>query len=209
MFHPRRLLLIARLPHKVCVTHLLQRDPNAALALCVPLISAARPPRVGVFLSRTPPFPSPPLPWCAPHEHSSRLASQLLVCMDELARWRSAGLGGAPAAGARAAAGAAGSSNGGGGDERGRTPTLAAGTLAGRQLGGGGSANVMVLAATNAPEAVDAAFLRPGRFDEVRRGGGHGRGRAREGLPEARYSWCGRWPSFALAVCAHVSGPHE
>ncbi|CAN0347644.1 unnamed protein product, partial [Hapterophycus canaliculatus] len=28
-----------------------------------------------------------------------------------------------------------------------------------------GSATVMVLAATNAPEAVDAAFLRPGRFD--------------------------------------------
>lgn len=32
-------------------------------------------------------------------------------------------------------------------------------------------ANVMVLAATNAPDAVDAAFLRPGRFDEVREDG--------------------------------------
>jgi ATPase family associated with various cellular activities (AAA) len=48
----------------------------------------------------------------------SKLASQLLLCMDELGRWRAA--------------------------------------AAGR--------NVVVLAATNSPEAIDTAFLRPGRY---------------------------------------------
>ena len=54
----------------------------------------------------------------------AQLASQLMVCMDDLARAREVDVGGV-------------------------------------------GANVMVLAATNAPQAVDPAFLRPGRFDEV------------------------------------------
>ncbi|CAM9512107.1 unnamed protein product [Discosporangium mesarthrocarpum] len=84
----------------------------------------------------------------------SRLASQLLVCLDELGRWRTARL--------LSRAGGSSSSGGVGGGRR-EQGFVCAGE--GEVLRDGG--NVMVLAATNAPEAVDPAFLRPGRFDEV------------------------------------------
>lgn len=57
---------------------------------------------------------------------SSKLASQLLLCMDELTRWHNA-----------------------------------------ERDAGGGTRRVVVLAATNVPQAVDRAFLRPGRFDKI------------------------------------------
>ncbi|CAN0339737.1 unnamed protein product, partial [Ectocarpus sp. 12 AP-2014] len=84
----------------------------------------------------------------------SRLASQLLVCMDELARWRAA---------ARRSVADIADGKDSAGDNDGPAPAA----QGGEGRGVGGSANVMVLAATNAPEAVDAAFLRPGRFDEI------------------------------------------
>lgn len=107
----------------------------------------------------------------------SRLASQLLVCMDELARWRAAGLGAGSIGGGREqysnlargdGIGEGDATDGGGeppaafreGEGKRSTPP--------ERVAVGGGANVMVLAATNAPEAVDAAFLRPGRFDEVK-----------------------------------------
>ena len=54
------------------------------------------------------------------------------------------------------------------GDNRGGPPSALSGEGSGSGVGARTwEANVMVLAATNAPEAVDTAFLRPGRFDEV------------------------------------------
>lgn len=73
--------------------------------------------------------------------------------MDDLARWRSVGFG----------------EDGELHEEKAFADGEGAGTGSyGQGTGGAASTtNVMVLAATNAPEAVDAAFLRPGRFDEV------------------------------------------
>ncbi|CAM9442051.1 unnamed protein product [Pylaiella littoralis] len=91
----------------------------------------------------------------------SRLASQLLVCMDELARWRAAGLRVPDATRERSRQGV---DNDDDEDGRASTPLSAESS---RVTQSGRISNVMVLAATNAPEAVDTAFLRPGRFDEI------------------------------------------
>ena len=111
---------------------------------------------------------------------SSRLASQLLVCMDELARWRAAGLRGsgrqknvqrrAVDSGLGGLPGCVGGSDGSAEATPPATTTAEKEGSAAREAVQSASANVMVLAATNAPGAVDAAFLRPGRFDEVRGG---------------------------------------
>ncbi|CAM9333019.1 unnamed protein product [Laminaria digitata] len=111
----------------------------------------------------------------------SHLASQLLVCMDELARWRAAGLrgSGGPENGQQRddASNLDGVSRRiDGSDDRSAEaavpPAMTTAEQKKESFASTGavqsaSANVMVLAATNAPGAVDAAFLRPGRFDEI------------------------------------------
>lgn len=112
----------------------------------------------------------------------SRLASQLLVCMDELVRWRAAGAGNPADFGRKeqddetipSASSARNRDVGNdGNDQDDNNASSCLGMEGGNDFSRGalrsGGANVMVLAATNAPDAVDAAFLRPGRFDEVRR----------------------------------------
>ena len=97
--------------------------------------------------------------------------------MDELARWRAAGLHGLGAESRERKddegnlGDPQGSVNGNDGSAE-AAPSMTAEKKGSAPIGGAvqsASANVMVLAATNAPEAVDAAFLRPGRFDEVKR----------------------------------------
>lgn len=119
------------------------------------------PPRPAPAPSR--PRPTPPARRLLAPTTSSRLASQLLVCMDELARWRAAGL-------RVAAAATTTTGNTVESAQDGHASPSSAAESTGQSAGSSSSsssANVMVLAATNAPEAVDAAFLRPGRFDEV------------------------------------------
>ncbi|CAM9321569.1 unnamed protein product, partial [Phaeothamnion confervicola] len=88
----------------------------------------------------------------------ANLTSQLMSCMDDLERWRRFGFGDGEG-------GVGGGSSGG--DGRGGVD----GSRGVARGGGGGSAgarpNVVVLAATNMPQAVDGAFLRPGRFDKA------------------------------------------
>lgn len=91
--------------------------------------------------------------------------------MDELARWRAAAL------------------RSGGRSQDNPDRSSEASTESVAESGG---ANVMVLGATNAPEAVDTAFLRPGRFDEVRGmrdGLWEGGGRVRKGASPAPMSF--------------------
>ena len=112
--------------------------------------------------------------------------------MDELARWRAAGLraSAGPASGKRrddannlggrpgcvdgneasAEAAAPATTTAENKSSAARATTAENKSSAARAAVQSTSANVMVLAATNAPGAVDAAFLRPGRFDEVRGG---------------------------------------
>lgn len=100
--------------------------------------------------------------------------------MDELARWRAAGLRGSerPESVQRrdvdgSLGGLPGCIGGSDGSAEATTPATTTAEKKGSAARGAAqsaSANVMVLAATNAPGAVDAAFLRPGRFDEVRGG---------------------------------------
>ena len=100
--------------------------------------------------------------------------------MDELARWRAAGLraSAGPASGKRRddannLGGRPGCVDGNEASAEAAAPATTTAenkSSAARAAVQSTSANVMVLAATNAPGAVDAAFLRPGRFDEVRGG---------------------------------------
>lgn len=91
--------------------------------------------------------------------------------MDELARWRSAGLRGRGEKESESQGNDAQDRDNRDdvGGDGGAAQSAAAARTEGptKSVAQSGSANVMVLAATNAPEAVDAAFLRPGRFDEV------------------------------------------